>query len=213
MTDAEIHKIYAGVIGIILCLAATWGVIEHERHVGERALLTKQSDSVRVTLGKQADAAQATALTALSDAAKLRTAAHAEVRRDSVRQVANDSAIAESANVRQRAVRDLADSSATLAQLRTDLHDNIDRAIRDSAASADAATQHRRTVAALLATLRADSTAAERQLVVYNVLLKAKLAGDAEIGLLKRDRPSVVGNVIRAVGFTLAGLGAGRVLQ
>lgn len=204
MTPSDIHKVWAiGVGGLLVVLGLVWyGHNENEK--GRDAEKSRQYDSTKVALSIQVDSTYKAAIHATDDAAKLRSAARAEVRKDSVRQVANDSAIAESANVRQRAVRDLADSLAAIGVLRADLHNVVQRGVADSVRLVETLAQHRHTVAALLSTVRADSTALERQVGAYAVLLKARLADQAEVATLRHQMPSFIG---RHVSLT-AGYGA-----
>lgn len=213
MTEAEIHKVYAGVIGIIVCVGATWGFMEHERHVGERALLTRQTDSVRVEASAKAAIDSVAKVVLMQQAATLESAARKEVAKDAALAKADSEAHRIAAVERERAVALLRDSLATSDSLRREIGRLVASGTAEAKADSVKEVQHQVTVRGLLATIDAKNAALRGDSVAYGSLLLAKQAGEREIALLKKAQPSTVGNIVRAAAFTLAGLGAGRLLR
>lgn len=193
MTPAQLHKLYGWIILGVVAVALVLGIMQRERHAGAVAVLTKQSAAQLDTANHRADSTHRDALQATADAAKLRHQARAEVKRDSLARLVDDSIHRVSADERQRAAKLLADSLATLAQLRGQLGRLIATSRADSVSSQQERVASQRTIASLLATVAADSTAIAKGLSAYTQQLAATNVATKEVALLKSQAPSFLG--------------------
>lgn len=97
--------------------------------------------------------------------------------------------------------------------LRATIVDLVRAGRADSVAFAAERTQHERTVASLLRALVSDSTAIQRGVAAENAALQRAVASENTVRVLKASRPSVVGNVMRTVGYLAIGYGVARIMR
>lgn len=148
-----------------------------------------------------ADSAIAIAQNATKEAETLRAKARAEVERDRAAQRITDSIMRESSNERSQAEQLLADSSATLGELRGEIGRLVSRGRADSVAAANKADRQRRTMGLLLDALQSDSTAIQKGIEATNAALKRAVSAEKEVNLLQHRGGGWRGQVI-AAGIT-----------
>ena len=213
MLPADLHKLYAALIGLILLVGGFLWFRASERHAGAIAVLTHQNDStIKVQVGIVQQTALRASLDSLHQQAAL-SAARQQVARQNALQRATDSLIQVSANERQRSERVLADSLATVRGLRDQLAAEVRSSRADSAASADRRNGDGATIRSLLAVVAADSTAlasSRAELRATQALADLRLR---EVQLVKEQMPSKFGNALRYAGWGLAGFGLAKVVK
>jgi hypothetical protein len=161
-------------------------------------------DSIKVEQDTAKARAQA-ALQAASDAQTAKDRALAQVTAGAKLQRRTDSLSKVASNERDAATRLLADSLATVRQLRGQLGSLVERSRADSAAQATQHAADAGSIRALLSTLASDSTAltASQKEVASLKALAASLA--SEVKLIRAAQPSKVGPFLKfAVTVALA---------
>jgi hypothetical protein len=119
--------------------------------------------------------------------------------------------VRDAAEARQAAARALADSGATVAELRDQLTAVIAASRADSMAQANDRAATGRTIAAMQAALAADSVERSRSTAAINALITRAVTAEREVTLLKQDRGSTFWTVVKLAGAGVAGYSLGRV--
>ena len=177
------------------------GYTLHERSVGA---LNEKLKNTEATAHVQLDSVASTSRTAQEAASQaqaqklsaLRLVAAGEALR-----AKQDSIVKESANEREAATKLLADSLASLGQLRSEVGRLVSRSRADSGAAATQIAADHRTIAGLLAVVNGDSlalTAEQRRSQSLQALTETLTR---EVGLLKGQKPSVFSRCGLSVGY------------
>ena len=205
-----IPKMYLYLAGAIVLVLGYVGWSVHERQVGALKVLLHVADSTHYADSTAAVRLAAIAKAASDSALALRQKAYVEVQKDRALGVKTDSVIAASANERARAERMLADSVATVAQVRAELQRVVTQGRADSTANAVQRGADQQTIRVLLLAVAADTVALQRAGDSYNALLKRTVAAEQQRDIAKRQSGSLMSRAMVGVaGFGL-GVLAGR---
>ncbi len=213
MTTTQLHQLYLWLIGLLLAVGGFLWFRASERHAGAIAVLTHQADSTAHVLAKQVDSTSRVALQAASQAQAQKAQALRLVAAGEALRAKQDSTMRASSAERLRATKMVADSLATLAQLRDEIGRLVRLGGRDSTSNAEQHAIDQRSIHGLLATVHADSlalTAEQRRSQSLQALTETLTR---EVTLLKKSQPSMFGNVVRVVGWAGAGFVLGRALK
>lgn len=213
MTSARLHQLY--LIGIALLLVAG-GFLWWRHDIQQKAILDFKlhaQDSTSAVRKHEADSIATVALGAASDAQAQKVKALAQVAAGVTLQHRTDSLARQASNERDAATRLLADSLASIDQLRLELGSLVGRTRADSAASAQQHTADIGSIHALLATIAADETAltASQKEVAALKALNASTA--QELKLVRQSQPSTFGNVVRLAGYVAGGFAVGHFVK
>lgn len=192
--------------GVALLLGyAGWAA--HERSLGALQQRLAVADSVHRVDSTRAALAVVRAAQATAEAGASRQLAVREEARG--RRVAQrtDSVVYATATARAAAERVLADSLASLAQVRAELQRLVTQSRADSAQAAAQRAQDAATIRAQLLALVADSTAMTRQSEAIDALTRRAIDAERQRDLVKSLTPGVGSRFAKAVGW--AALGAG----
>lgn len=200
-------------VAVLGLIGGAWLWTAKQQEIGAQRVLLAQSDSLHAAAVRESIVQHDSAEIARKEAADLRRLARWEVKRDSLVRLKTDSTIKESADERSAARSTLADSLASVATLRDQLARFLRQSQADSGAWMDERAANLRTQASLLAAIRSDSTAISRGLAELAASTRRWQTAETQVGLLKAQRPSTVGNLVRAAGFVLAGVGVGRLVR
>ena len=199
--------------GVLAVIGGGIGYTLHERSVGA---LNEKLKNTEATAHVQLDSVASTSRTAqeaASQAQAAKTQAMKQVAVSGAAKAKADSSAQEAADARALADRALADSSATVAQLRAALSELRSASLHDSDASKFALARADGTIHALMGVITADSVALTAEQRRSQSLQALNETLTREVALLKKDRPSSFGNVVRVVGWAGAGFVLGRAIK
>jgi hypothetical protein len=213
VTTTQLHQLYLWLIGLLL---AVGGYFWWRHDVGQKAIVayvTHSTDSTIKVKQKALDSASQKAQQDSVTRERALSAAKAQIVRQRADSARADSLIKVSANERERAERLLRDSLASAADLRNELGRAIAQSRADSGASVAQHIADALTIRSLMVVISADSTAlasSHAELRATQALADLRLR---EIGLLKAQAPSKVGNILKYAGWGLAGFGLAKVVK
>ena len=208
-----IPKVYLYLAGAILAVLGFALYTAHERQVGALQVLLHVADSSHFADSTAAVHLAAVAKAASDSASALRQKAYVEVQKDRAIGVTTDSVVKATANERARAERVLADSLATLTQMREELQRVVVQGRADSAQHATQRATDQQTIRVLLLAVASDTVALQRAGESYNALLKRTVAAEQQRDIAKRQAGSLMSRTMVGVaGFGL-GVLAGRAFK
>ena len=213
MTPSDIHKAWAAGVGVLLLVGGFLWFRASERHAGAIAVLTHQVDSTVTVQKRKALSDSLYAAQAVRDAETQKGKALALVAAGRALQSHTDSIARSAADARALAERTLADSQATVSQLRSALSELRLASLHDSDNAKQSATRADGIIHALMGTLVQDSLAlsAERSHAASLQALATSL--QTEVGLLKKSQPSKFWGVVKIVGVGVVAFEAGHILK
>ena len=198
---------------VVAVIGGGIGFTLHERQVGALAVQLRATDSVRIVQTQSADSTRRIALQAASVAQVQKVSALKLVAAGEALRAKQDSLVKESADEREAAMKLLADSLASLGQLRSEVGRLVSRSRADSGAAATQIAADHRTIAGLLAVVSGDSLALTAEQRRSQSLQALTVTLQNEVGLLKKAQPSKIEGVLKVIGYAGAGFALGHVLK
>lgn len=190
--------------GLLVLVGGFFAFRDHERHVGQLAQLAASTDS-SITAGTQ----HATTLARIAQdaqqvAEQARDKARAQIVAQNVLQATTDSVVKGEADARQEAEKMVADSQATIAELRAGLDRLVHESRADSLARSRQAVADGLSIRDLVANVRADSLALAAEKGRSTALQALNGSVTKALQLAKSESPSFLArHVYVGVGYGL----------
>lgn len=201
------------IVGVVLFLVVGVVIIKYERDQGALAAQLHAVDSTRVIAVQDAARALTLADQAAARASAAQTIALQQIAAGRALQAHTDSAAHVASEERDHARHLLADSLATVFQLRASLSRVLATAYADSTASARLHDADHGIIRSLEAVLMADSVqhAADQRALSASQAVTASL--QRELGIVKAEQPSKVIGVLKVVGWSAGAFALGRLMK
>lgn len=209
LTSLQRTTYEAGAV-ILVLVASVSGWNLHERAIGQRDLLLHAADSTAKLAQDSVAIRSEIAQEAVNVAEQARDKATAQIAAGRRLQAHTDSLIQQVSDARAHAEQVVADSLASLADLRAGLTRLIDESRADSLARYRQAMADSLTIRALLQTLHADSVssvATDRQVAALAALNASTVE---KVKLLTQAQPSTFGKILRYTALAAISVEAGR---